>query len=1135
LDGIANGSIQTEWYVNPDDSLNETFLATAQQVEAGSDGAFGTADDVSVGEVATTSFTDATGSTNKVYQHWADQANQPGGPSWQGDILSEGKSDYFEGEVIPHVFVYKASNNTPLVNGQSYSFNIIYNYYQQNTNAGGFAYITTYNISRTPAPNDATNPYIAPTADSEFTNGGGMQGNFYTVDANITNVSNVTYTGTGTKDGVVTVTFTYTGATTDKGIAEIYYGLYIAKPGQIPDQGLGTTDGANAWSGGSLQTNVDGSSIQLSPSAIIAGEISGLKFNDLNGDGTRDADGLDNILGNVDDEIGLAGWTIFLDKDNDGVLDAGETSTVTGAGGAYTFSVTPDADKSDSDNDPYIVREVQQAGWTQTTANPTSILITAADPTETNVNFGNRQSAPPAIDLVKTANPTSILEGSAGTVTYTYALTNTDPTPAVDPDPLTINTLIDDNGTPSDFTDDFYLVQNGILQAGVTLSKTGGNTDNLLEVGETWTYTTSRSIPSQDANTTHTNTANVSAVDDEGAVASDTAYATVTYTDVAPTLTVEKTVDANGDGTFSESESVSEGGVGDQLVNYQYVVKNTSPAGTDPVTLDRVFDTTLNRDILLAASITLAPGESYTFNLNDVTVPKQDANSSFVNTVEAHGKDNDGTGTNTATDTATVTYTDVAPTLTVEKTVDANNDGIFQDSEALMTIDGHAIYKYVVTNTSPAGAVDPLTLTKLEDDRGTVTTADDFNLLFDGADANSLPDAYVGGDTNNNGKVDFGESWEFRANLAVAVNATTPTNTNTVTVTGQDNEGSTDTATDTASVRFVDYGQIAPTGTTVEQYLHGTSSNLQDAQYSVLKTGAIQTNPGVFFYFTGRSGDLVADSTGHLIIDVVQSNNHNNFSLFDVVKNNVQLYTVNAGADHIIGTADDTATSSKLGTINVTDSGDVGNGADQVNIVIDKAAAGQVFAVSVKYDTGVVATSPTGSVHYDFSTKVNTTIVERDNSGIDLSPKKAALMLDGDAAHDGHAPVLQTAELQHVVDQAIDFWAQHGADSVDLSLLRETQVKIADLGGTQLGLTDAANVVTIDDDAAGYGWWTGDGEINLHMVDLLSTVTHEFGHVLGYEHDVMDASLAVGAREMPEFNTQIELVGVQAHQVVDFV
>jgi hypothetical protein len=52
-----------------------------------------------------------------------------------------------------------------LVNGQSYSFDITYNYYEQNTNSGGFAYITTFNKDRMPGALGATNPYIVPTTE----------------------------------------------------------------------------------------------------------------------------------------------------------------------------------------------------------------------------------------------------------------------------------------------------------------------------------------------------------------------------------------------------------------------------------------------------------------------------------------------------------------------------------------------------------------------------------------------------------------------------------------------------------------------------------------------------------------------------------------------------------------------------------------------------------------------------------------------------------------------------------------------------------------------------------------------------------------------------------------------------------
>jgi|GEM_PF-6986304 len=1092
LDGIANGSIQTEWYVNPDDSLNETFLATAQQVETGSDGAFGTADDVFIGDPATTSFTDAAGSTNKVYQHWSDED-----AAWNNNILNDNKSNYFEGEVIPHVFVYNASNSVPLVNGQSYSFNITYNYYQQNTNAGGFAYITTYNISRTPAPNDATNPYIPPTADGSFTNGGGIQGNFYTVDANITNVSNVSYTGTGTKDAHVTVTFTYTGATTTNGIAEIYYGLYIANPGQIANQGLGTTDGANAWSGGSLQTTVDiggsgATSIQLAPSAIIAGEISGLKFNDLNGDGTRDANGIDDILGNTDDEVGLAGWTIFLDKDNDGVLDAGETSTVTGAGGAYTFSVTPDADKSDSDNDPYIVREVQQAGWTQTTTNPASILITAADPTETNVNFGNQQQKPSlTIDKVfinvTGGNGNDKADAVGDVLNYTVQVTNTG------------------NITLTDVTVKDPLTGQDI--SGVTLG-----------VGESKTYDTSYTLTQADLDTKGGGDGDI----DNTATADSKETAPVDDSEVVPLvydpkLAIDKVfINVTGGNGNDKADAVGD------VLNYTVQVTNTGNITLTDVT---VKDPLTGQDI---SGVTLGVGESKTYDTS-YTLTQAD-----LDTKGGGDGDIDNTATADSKETAPVDDSEVVPLVYDPKlAIDKVTVYETQKGDGLTgVIAGHAIgWEYTVTNTGNV-SLD----IKVADNQGVVPVGVDTN--FDG---------FNDGDINTDSLLNPNETWTFTASgTAVAGNYN-----NIGTVSGSIDGKVVATDTDDSSYfGIADVGQIAPTGTTVQQYINGTAQDFSDyyagqggvVQYGVKGDLINNTNPGVFFYYTGLSntikgvdGSDADNKADAMTVFIDQSDNSNDVGAFGVVKNNVMLFKVNDNnGNHIIDSGD-TATQVQLNSNQIT----LSDGDVTVNFTPDKV--GSLYVISVKYDTNTVVktdlhnTSPT--VKYTFNTDVGKdgAIEETDSKGITLAPKKAALMLDGDAAHDGHAPVLQTAELQHVVDQAIDFWAQHGADSVDLSLLRETQVKIADLGGTQLGLTDAANGVTIDDDAAGYGWWTGDGEINLHMVDLLSTVTHEFGHVLGYDHDVMDASLAVGELELPEFNTQIELVGVQAHQVVGFV
>ncbi|MEO6360884.1 MAG: hypothetical protein ABIO43_09970 [Sphingomicrobium sp.] len=66
-------------------------------------------------------------------------------------------------------------------------------------------------------------------------------------------------------------------------------------------------------------------------------EIDGTKFNDVNADGVRDLNGVDNVLGNGDDEVGLAGFTMYIDGNNNNLLDAGETTTESGAGGAFTF------------------------------------------------------------------------------------------------------------------------------------------------------------------------------------------------------------------------------------------------------------------------------------------------------------------------------------------------------------------------------------------------------------------------------------------------------------------------------------------------------------------------------------------------------------------------------------------------------------------------------------------------------------------------------------------------------------------------------------------------------------------------------------------------------------------------------
>jgi hypothetical protein len=100
------------------------------------------------------------------------------------------------------------------------------------------------------------------------------------------------------------------------------------------------------------------------------GSISGMKFNDSNGNGTRDTG-----------ELGLANWTITLKN------ETGSMSTeITDANGNYIFTNLTDGN--------YTVREVQQSGWNQTapvTGNYT-VIITGGS-IITGKDFGNVQAS----------------------------------------------------------------------------------------------------------------------------------------------------------------------------------------------------------------------------------------------------------------------------------------------------------------------------------------------------------------------------------------------------------------------------------------------------------------------------------------------------------------------------------------------------------------------------------------------------------------------------------------------------------------------------------------------------------------------------------------------------------------------
>src|SRR6266545_1012626 len=146
---------------------------------------------------------------------------------------------------------------------------------------------------------------------------------------------------------------------------------------------------------------------------IVPGAISGIVYNDLNGDGIQN--GSEGVLGGV---------TIELLNSSGSVI----ASTTTNALGAYSFSsLTPGS---------YTVRETDPNGYTSTTANSVPVNVVAGG--TTSANFGDQQKGTISGTVFNDLNGDGLQDGSesglggvtiqllnsAGTVVATTTTTN---------------------------------------------------------------------------------------------------------------------------------------------------------------------------------------------------------------------------------------------------------------------------------------------------------------------------------------------------------------------------------------------------------------------------------------------------------------------------------------------------------------------------------------------------------------------------------------------------------------------------------------------------------------------------------------------------------------------------------------
>jgi hypothetical protein len=146
------------------------------------------------------------------------------------------------------------------------------------------------------------------------------------------------------------------------------------------------------------------------------------------------------------------------------------------------------------------------------------------------------------------------------------------------------------------------------------------------------------------------------------------------------------------------------------------------------------------------------------------------------------------------------------------------------------------------------------------------------------------------------------------------------------------------------------------------------------------------------------------------------------------------------------------------------------------------------------------------------------------------------MALDGQG-HDGGTDLTMDA-LAPVLAAAIQHWADAGASASQIALLENTKLTIADLPDSGFLANTDANGITIDVNAAGWGWYVDPTPSNnseyqttaapndlfatsgsaVGPIDLLTVIEHELGHVLGLpdtsQDGVMNINLDTGERRL---------------------
>ncbi|HUT92688.1 MAG TPA: GEVED domain-containing protein [Thermoguttaceae bacterium] len=411
------------------------------------------------------------------------------------------------------------------------------------------------------------------------------------------------------------------------------------------------------------------------------GRIEGVKWADLDGNEDRD-------LG----EPGLAGWTLFLDLNGDGLLGLDDY----GWPEPHTRTMeddlsTPDVDETGFYGFPgllpgeYTVVEVVQTGWTQIV--PTDPTVVIAEGQVVELNFGN-QPGERSIRIEKRTNgeDADSTEGpmipAGSTVTFTYEVTNTGDLP------LTNVVVTDDGGGAGNFNPNFD----------------GGDDGNgMLDPGETWEYSADATAQAGPYENVATVAARFEALD-EDASDDDPSH----YFGVVSAIAIEKAT--NGEDADTETGPlVAEG----DAVLWTYVITNPGNVSltitlTDDQGVTPVLQSGDDGDGFLD------PDEEWIYEATGTAVAGQYEN---VATVSGTAVDDQGVpieGISAATDQDPSHYFGVAAGISIEKKVNGQDadtaPGLF------VAVGATVVWTYEVVNTGNVDLDDVV----LTDDQGVV-------------------------------------------------------------------------------------------------------------------------------------------------------------------------------------------------------------------------------------------------------------------------------------------------------------------------------------------------------------------------------------------------------------------------------